>query len=81
MQYLTVQQVAERYNVGDETVLDWIHFGDVKAINVSGSAKCKKKRYRITEKALEEFDLSRQTVGVPRTGRRVKRQEKVTQYF
>jgi hypothetical protein len=55
----SVRDVGERYAVGIRTVLNWIHVGDLRAVNVSRRLSAKKPRWRITEEALEAFEAIR----------------------
>ncbi len=55
----TVKDIVARYTVTERTVLVWIRSGDLKAINVGRSLTKKKPRWRITEKALDDFELLR----------------------
>ena len=67
----TVKQVAERYGVGGHTVLGWIRSGQLRAINVGRSPGAKKPRWRVTQEALETFELIRtHSPPPPRTRRR-----------
>ena len=52
---MTIPEVAERLQVSQKTVKVWIAAGELKAINVSASAKSKKPRLRVMEQALVEF--------------------------
>ncbi|MEX1095243.1 MAG: helix-turn-helix domain-containing protein [Planctomycetales bacterium] len=54
-----VKQVAERYDVTQQTVLGWIHRGELKAFNVGVEPGKKKPRWRITESALAAFEALR----------------------
>lgn len=56
---LTVEQVAERYAVSKAAVWDWIHSGELKALNVGRKPGLKKPRWRITMGAIENFELMR----------------------
>ena len=54
----SLQDLQERFGVGEHTVLGWARQGELKAIDVrrSGSSRAK---WRITEEALIEFETSR----------------------
>src|SRR5687768_11565615 len=54
---LTVREVQERYGVTEHTVLGWIRSGELKAINVGVTPGKKKPRWRITQEALDAFEL------------------------
>ncbi len=77
----TIKDIVARYTVTERTVLVWIRSGDLKAINVGRSLAKKKPRWRITERALNDFELLRasQTPIPPR--RRRKKDPNVTQYY
>ena len=77
----TVQDIQRRYNVTVQTVLGWIHAGELRAVNVGRRPSAKKPRWRITEKALEAFELSRMPTPTPiRTPRR-KRPVEVVEFY
>ena len=54
---LTVKQVAERMNVDEKTVRNWIQRGDLRAINIGRL----RPEYRIRPADLEYFIEHRQT--------------------
>ena len=58
----TVKDICARYCVGINTVLGWISRGELRAINVGRSPTKKKARWRITQEALDEFELERTTI-------------------
>lgn len=58
---LTVQQVAERYGVRPHTVLAWIKCGDLAALNV-GMKRGSRPSWRVSEKAIDDFETVRTTV-------------------
>jgi excisionase family DNA binding protein len=65
---LSVKDLTKRYGVGEQTVLAWIHSGELLAINVGRRAGAKKPRYRIPQAALDEFEARRATTpSVPRS--------------
>ena len=55
----TVQEVAEHYGVHPNSVLMWIQTGELKAVNVGSKIGVTKSRWRITQKALEDFEEAR----------------------
>jgi len=78
---LTVKQVAERYDVDQHTVLYWCKTGQLACINVGLTPGKKKPRWRITQQALEQFELARSTTPpLPRVRRR-KRQPEVIEFY
>jgi hypothetical protein len=67
----TVQDIQSRYSVTVHTVLGWIRSGELQAVNVGRNPKARKPRWRITQEALEAFELARTpTPPTPRTRRR-----------
>lgn len=79
--YLTILEVAERYGVRPAAVNGWIRNGELSAINVVRSLKCKKPRYRISQKALEEFEALRATVTFRPAERRVQARKPLRDHF
>ena len=78
---LSVRDLCERYGVGEHTVLGWINFGELRAINVGRKPGAKKPRWRITQEALEAFELARTaTPPQPRAQRR-KRPTDVIEFY
>ena len=78
---LTVREVAQRYGVGEHTVLGWIRSGQLRAINVGRNIAAKKPRWRITAEALETFELVRLHTPPQPTRRRRKRQAAATEFY
>jgi hypothetical protein len=67
----SVNDVSQRYSVNLQTVLGWIANGELKAINVGRAPGRKKPRWRITQDALDAFELRRTpTTTQPRAKRR-----------
>lgn len=64
----TVQEIQRRYGVTVHTVLGWIRAGELRAVNVGRAPGKKKPRWRITEHALEQFELARTARGVRSVG-------------
>jgi excisionase family DNA binding protein len=78
---LSVRDVCKRYGVGEHTVLTWLRSGQLRAVNVSRRPDAKKPRWRITQDALEAFELARtHTPPPPRTKRR-KRPADVIEFY
>jgi transposase len=71
----TVAEVAARYRVRIATVATWIRAGELKAVNVSRSARSKKPRFRISNEALAAFEAARTPTAAPvqKRARRPKR--------
>lgn len=60
----------ERFGVSQHTVLAWIDSGELRAVDVSRK-RGGKPRWRITQEALDSFELSRtKTPPPPKTKRR-----------
>ena len=79
---LSIKEVAEYYGVSNRTVQDvWIPSGELKAICTSRSLTSKKKIYRITESALQEFELLRQAPSTPPRRRRKRKQTDTIQFY
>jgi excisionase family DNA binding protein len=77
----SVKNLCERYGVTENTVLQWIHSGELKAVNVGRAPTGKKPRWRITKEALEAFELRRTpTPPQPRAKRR-KRPTDVLKFY
>ncbi len=55
-----IKDLCERFAVGEHTVLAWIRRGELKAINVS-SKQGGRPKWRVTQQALEAFELLRTT--------------------
>ena len=52
----TVREICNRYAVHEQTVLAWIHSGELKAVNVGVAPGKKKPRWRISQSALDAFE-------------------------
>lgn len=77
----TVLDLQNRYGVTVHTVLGWIKTGELRAVNVGRRLGAKKPRWRITEEALQEFELLRTpNPPLPRARRR-KRQAEVIEFY
>ncbi|MGE0378866.1 MAG: helix-turn-helix domain-containing protein [Planctomycetaceae bacterium] len=77
----TVRDVQVRYDVTEHTVLGWIRNGELKALNVGTAPGKKKPRWRITQEALDEFELLRASQAPPPPRKRRKRQSTDTMKF
>lgn len=69
---ITPPELANRWGISPDKVLNWIRKGDLKAINVA-SAHNIRPTYRITEDAIEAFSSQRQPIPqtpIPRKRRR-----------
>ena len=76
-----VKDLMARFNVTQTTILCWISSGELKAINVGRKPGLKKPRWRITEQALEDFELSRQTISPQSKRKRSRKQDAETIEF
>lgn len=76
---LSIEQVAELYGVNRKTVSAWIASGEMVAVNTTKSRRAANKRWRITQEAIRQFDLKRQSQPHVETPRRF-RVKSVKQY-
>jgi excisionase family DNA binding protein len=77
----TVQDIQRIFGVTDHTVLSWIRTGELRAINVGRRPGAKKPRWRITQAALEAFELARTPTPPAPRARRRKRSDDVIQFY
>jgi excisionase family DNA binding protein len=78
----TIREVCERYGVTATTVRAWVRSGALLALNVSRATTSRKPRWRITQSALDAFELSRTpTPAPPRVAGRRKRQGAVIEFY
>jgi excisionase family DNA binding protein len=77
----TVQEIHRRYGVTVQTVLGWIHSGELRAVNVGRRPGAKKPRWRITQEALDAFEQARTPTPPPPRGRRRKRPADVVEFY
>ena len=77
---ITPPEVAKRYGVSAETVLDWIRSGELRAINVARKSATRP-RYRVDISDLDEFERGRQVAVTTRRRNRRKSQPAVHEYF
>ena len=62
----TVNDLMERYRVTSQTILAWIHSGELRAIDVSRKgATSGKPRWRFTQDAVDAFEALRMTTPPP----------------
>jgi excisionase family DNA binding protein len=78
---LSVRDLCERYGVSQHTVLAWIHGGQLRAINVGRQPGGKKPRWRITQQALEAFELARTPSPPPPRARPRKQPGEVVRFY
>ena len=57
--YYTIQQACEVLGCDDETVLSWIHAGELAAVNICKSRQAKRPTWRLAESELGRFLMSR----------------------
>ncbi len=65
----SVRQIAERFHVGEHTVLAWIRLGELQAVDVSRTPGGKP-RWRITDDARLAFELLRSAAPPAKPARR-----------
>ena len=79
--YYTPKAAAGTLGVDIETVLGWIHSGELKASNVAQSPAGKRPRWRIAEAELGRFILRRQhPASAPKADTRARRPKPTKQY-
>jgi excisionase family DNA binding protein len=78
---LSVKDLCERYSVSEQTVLGWIHSGELRAINVGRRPGAKKPRWRISESALAAFEQARTPTPPPTRVRRRKQPDDVIEFY
>ena len=76
-----VKDLCERYGVSEHTVLGWIRSGELRAVNVGRHLDTKKPRWRITQEALETFELARTASAPPPRTRRRKQPAGVIEFY
>jgi excisionase family DNA binding protein len=76
-----VQDICERYGVTVHTVLQWIRSGELRAVNVGRRPGARKPRWRITQEALEHFELARTPAPPPPRARRKERPAGVIEFY
>jgi excisionase family DNA binding protein len=77
----TVRDLCERYVVSEQTVLGWIHSGELRAINCGRRLGAKKPRWRITPEALAAFERLRTPTPTPIKRRRRQRPADVMEFY
>jgi transposase len=79
----TVRDIQERYGVTEHTVLGWIKAGELKAVNVGRQPGKLKPRWRVSQSALEQFELQRTATPAMPTPRkqRKRREPEVIQFY
>lgn len=77
----TVQEVSQRYGVGEHTVLGWIASGQLRAIHVGRRPGAGKPRWRITPEALAAFEQVRTSAPPAAKLPRRKRPEGVIEFY
>ncbi|MSU78930.1 MAG: DNA-binding protein [Gemmataceae bacterium] len=78
---LSVRDICDRYGVSEQTVLGWINRGELRAINVGRRPGAKKPRWRITQEALEAFELSRTASPPQPRAQRRKRPAEIIEFY
>jgi transposase len=75
-----IKDICERFAVGEHTVLGWIRRGELRAIDVSRKQGGRPK-WRITQAALEAFELARTPTPPPSRARRKKKEANVIEFY
>jgi excisionase family DNA binding protein len=78
---LSIRDVCERYTVSERTVLDWLHSGQLRGLNVGRRPDAGKPRWRISEEALAEFEASRTPTLPPPVSRRKRKLADVIEFY
>ena len=77
----SIRDLQNRFSITEQTVLTWIHSGELKAVNVGRSMDRKIPRWRVTEQALAAFEERRTpSPPVPHTRRR-KQDGKIVEFY
>jgi hypothetical protein len=77
---LTVREVARRYRVGTQKVVNWIRRGELGAINTSTSL-CSRPRFVVLPDALLAFEKARAVVPKPKPARRARPRSDFIDFF
>ena len=77
----TIRDLEDRYGVREHTVLHWIQSGQLKALNVGVDPGKKKPRWRVTDAALEAFELARSTTPPATKVRRRRQQAEIVEFI
>lgn len=78
---LTIREVAERFAVGERTVIGWIRSGELRAVNCGRRPGSKKPRWRMTAESLAAFELCRTHTPPPPRTRRRKQSAEAIQFY
>jgi excisionase family DNA binding protein len=79
---LTIPEVAERFRVSPRTVVSWIASGELRAVDATRRPQSKKPRFRVTQAALDSFELARTPTTAPaRLAGRKKQQTGVVAFY
>ncbi len=81
--YYTVPRAAELLGTDTDKVLNWIHSGELEAVNIATNRNGKRPRWRVAESALGKFLLARRhpaSTQAPSTPRR-RKAANVTEFF
>jgi hypothetical protein len=76
----SVKDTAAHFATSQHTVLHWLATGQLAGINVSRDPAAKKKRWRITDQALAEFELTRSSAARATVSPRQRRKQKDPDY-
>ena len=79
-EYLTPPEVGEILGVGHNKILDWVHAGELRAVDLSTS-RGKRPRWRISRHDLESFLARRSATPPPTTRRQRQPSQRVTQFY
>jgi len=79
--YLTPPEIAERYGISLEKVLNWIRSGDLRALNVATRLGGERPRWKVSIADLLAFQERRVAVPPAAPAQRQKRTAEVGNYF
>lgn len=80
MRSYSLKEIAEIESVNEETAHGWVRSGELVAYSVSASKLSKKRRWRVTLDALNQFRLSRQSGQAEPTATRRRKPANIKQY-
>jgi hypothetical protein len=78
--WVAPRTLAARYGVTVQTVLNWIHRRELKAVNVGRTPNGRKPRWRISVSAIAEFEAARTPTPATRRVRRKRRDDVIAFY-
>jgi len=74
----TIRDICNRFAVNENTVLRWVHSGELRAVNVGVEMGKKKPRWRIEQSSLDAFIALRTPTNPAPTGKRRRRKKQTS---